>query len=302
MFDIIKFCNQYKIEYSASGTQISTEWIGLNCPFCGKDNFGLGFHLQSGALTCWRCGKHSHTDLIRKYLSCDLKIALQLKDLFETRSLTHYNLEQVKRIKAKSCFLPNESRDLLSIERAINYLIERRFDPQKLERLWELKATNNLGNYKFRIIAPIILNGKTVSYQGRDYTGKSDLKYKACQSENEVIDHQHIAYGMDYIVNDEAVLVEGITDVWRLGPGAICLFGISYTLEQINMLSKRLKTVYVLFDSEKQAQEQGNKVGTLLAARGVNVTMLELDEGDPGEMNQRDANNLMKDIFGQRRY
>jgi len=41
---------------------------------------------------------------------------------------------------------------------------------------------------------------------------------------------------------------------------------------------------------------------TLLNARGIEVNILELESGDPGEMNQRDADNLMKELFGQRKY
>ena len=52
-----------------------------------------------------------------------------------------------------------------------------------------------------------------------------------------------------------------------------------------------------MFDGgELAARKQSELIAVLLSARGVEVEILELDEGDPGEMKQREADKLMKEL------
>jgi len=294
--DILRFLKDYHIKYSDRGSKITDGWIGVDCPFCDGNNYHLGFHMSSGAVSCWSCGKHSHIAFIKALLNCSLSKAIEIKKEYETNRY-HYNdseLESHTTIHADVCLLPTGCERLS--KRAKEYLIERSFNPNTLEDVWNLKSTDAFGDYKFRIIAPIIVDDIMVSYQGRDYTGKSDLKYKACKSENEVRNHQTVVYGSNLVKGESCIVVEGITDVWRLGPGAVCCFGIDFTLAQVNFISNRFKNVFVLFDAEEQAQKQARGLATLLNARGIEVDILELESGDPGEMNQRDADNLIKEL------
>ena len=97
--------------------------------------------------------------------------------------------------------------------------------------------------------------------------------------------------------------MEGRADLWRLGYGAVCLFGIAFTMYQVNLLASRYKQVFIMFDAEetlekrKITQKQALKLAALLTARGIKVEILEL-EGykDPGDMPDREAHYLMKDI------
>lgn len=178
-----------------------------------------------------------------------------------------------------------------------DYLIGRNFDPDLLERIYGLKGTGPLGDYKFRIIAPVILDGKMVSYQGRDVTGKSDLRYKACPLDLEVIHHKHTLYGVDLVKGGSVVVVEGITDVWRLGPGAVATFGTGFTKQQANMIMQKFKRVYLLFDPEPKAQQVAEELSWVLSNVGVESYIIDLGSGtDPGDMKQDDADNLMKEL------
>ena len=115
-----------------------------------------------------------------------------------------------------------------------------------------------------------------------DITGRQTLRYKACPIEQEVIHHKHVTYGIDLVPRKTCVIVEGITDVWRLGPGAVALFGTEWTPEQLLFLAKRMKTAHVLFDAD--STDKGGKLLSELTALGVGGEQFILEEGDPGEL------------------
>lgn len=298
MFNVIQFYKNYHITPVESGKHYRSGWVNIDCPFCkGKDGH-LGIHISTGAVKCWKCGKHSQTDVIKALLNCDFPTAKDIQEEYtEQRRLKHTE-ERTRRTHKRlnrTCEYPTGTTAMTDRHRA--YLRGRGFDAEHLEKVWGLLGTGNMGAYKFRIIAPILVDGCVVSYQGRDVTGKSPLRYKACVQENEVIEHQTTVYGLDLVKGDKCVLVEGIADCWRLGPGAVSCFGTSFLLAQVNLLADRFRVCYVLFDSDDDnAIKMAEQLACLLSARGVETEILELDEGDPGDMKQEDANKLMKEL------
>jgi len=60
------------------------------------------------------------------------------------------------------------------------------------------------------------------------------------------------------------------------------------------------KRIFILYDSEAQdpqAGEQARKLANSLTDGRRQVEIIELAEGDPGEMDQKDADNLMGDLL-----
>lgn len=299
-FNAIKFYTDFHIDYSDSGHKRTRPgWVQIHCPFCiGSKGYHLGFHLATGAYSCWRCGKHSQVDVVKATLNCSTSEAFEtIKGYTDLRgsAKTSQGRKEGASKKSLKCVFPEGTGELSDRHR--KYLEKRKFDPDKLVKLWGLKGTLVGGRYKWRILAPIIFEGQMVSYQGRDITNKSELKYKACAKEEEVIDHQNVVYGLDNVKGKVCVIVEGLADVWRLGYGAVCCFGISWTLSQVNLIASRFKTVYVMFDGgEDAANKQAYKLACLLSARGVEVEILELESGDPGDMPQDEADKLMREL------
>ena len=300
-FNASKFYDDCGVKWIDHGHKRTREgWVQIHCPFCtGSQGYHLGFHVSSGAVKCWRCGVHSQIDVIRKLTSCTFQQARDIQREYKaSRSTRTDNTDRVSsvnvQVRSQTKF-PLGTTELT--ERHRRYLERRKYDPDELIKTWNLKACGPMGPYKWRIIAPIYFKKKLVSYQGRDITDKSDMKYKACTKSEEVIEHQTILYGYDEAPEDVCVLVEGIADVWRLGSGAVCCFGTSFTTSQVNLLAKRFRKVYVMFDmDEDNAIKMAEQIAHLLAARDVEVEILELEDGDPGEMSQDDANDLMKDL------
>ena len=106
-------------------------------------------------------------------------------------------------------------------------------------------------------------------------------------------------YGLDEVDTDTLVVVEGITDVWRLGPGAVATFGTGYKPSQILMMSQ-FERIFLLFDSEQDdpnAIKRSEELANTLSSIGKEVEIIELDEGDPGDLKQEDADHLMKDLL-----
>jgi len=185
------------------------------------------------------------------------------------------------------------------------YLIRRKFDPDKLEREWGLLGTGPVSrldriNYSRRILIPIHWDGKLVSFQTRDITGRSELKYLACSLEREKIPHKTILYGKQEAWNDTGICVEGVTDVWRLGPAAFAVFGIEYKPQQVRLIAKTFHRVAVVFDDDPQAVVQADKLVAELRFRGVDAWRVDI-VGDPGDMDQDDADYLVREIVGKSR-
>ena len=151
-------------------------------------------------------------------------------------------------------------------------------------------------NYSHRVLAPIHFQNKIVSFQTRDITNKSELKYLACPQTREEINHKEILYGIDKCKSSTVVLVEGITDVWRLGPGTVACFGIGWKLKQMKLLASRFKRIIILFDDDPQAIQQAKLLEFELIFRGKEVIRKTI-KGDPGGMKQEDADYFMKNIF-----
>ena len=309
-FNIVKFYQDNHINPVRRGKHVTPGWINIDCPFCGGDDGHLGVHISSGAVKCWKCGPHNQIDLIKIILSVDYGTAKDIQKEYATDKRTKYSLDGPKSCyEARNTVCPYPTGTDPMNDRHKAYLRKRGFDADKLEKTWNLFGTNNLGDYKFRIIAPIVFDGITVSYQGRDITDKSELRYKACKKENEIIPHQEIVYGLDYIKGESCLLVEGITDVWRMGIGSTSCFGTSFTISQVNLIASRIKNCFIMFDADDtNAMCMAYQLSMLLSGRGLYVEIVDISDTpsemlvdpnkgiDPGNLKQEYANLIMKEL------
>jgi hypothetical protein len=195
--------------------------------------------------------------------------------------------------------LPPGSAPLQDSPRGCAYCVRRGFDPVALGKLWGLRVTGPGGPYALRLIAPIYLDGRLVSYQGRDITGKAASRYKACSKENEVVHHKDTLYGVDLVPGDRAVVTEGVTKVWRLGPGSVATFGAEWTSAQAAMLARRFRSVLVAFDGDEAGWRKGRELAEALGLLGVETASIVWTTGikDPGDLPQEDADALMREVL-----
>lgn len=297
-FNASKFLLDYKIDHIESGNKhCKRGWVNVHCPFCeGSRDYHLGVNLIGGYGNCWRCKGKSLPAVVQALTQCSWAEAYKIVKLYGGR-LTQSSKILYKTTGFDSSVeveLPGGCGPLTKKHK--NYLEGRDFDADWLEEMYDLKGTGPVGDYKHRIIAPITWDGNLVSYQGRDVTGKSGLKYKACCQDDEAMDHKNTLYGIDIVKGQSVIVVEGIADAWRLGPGSVATFGTSFKPTQVRMLKERFTRIFLLYDSEKTAQANARILAVQLASMGKEVEILHLDQGDPGEMSQDDADNLMREV------
>ncbi len=298
-FDVIQYLEDTGIAYKRSGKNIGKGWIGIQCPFdCGDTSYHMGIHEQSGSFHCWICGEKGHFQkLVQTIEKCswyeaNVKIRPYIISVFNDEGLDKGSNDNLTYNK-KVCRLPPECVELMPMH--IRYLVQRNFDPYMLIKKYNLKATYNIGYYRGRIIIPCYLDNRFVAFLGRDVTGSSNIPYLDCKQEEAIVPVKHTLYNIDRVKNKTAILVEGVTDVWRLGDGAIASFTSNMTGEQkMLLLRKGIKKLFVMYDADASTK------ATILAkdlSAIFDVELILLDEGDPCDLSDHEVQQIRKDLL-----
>jgi hypothetical protein len=292
MFDAVSYLQDRGIPFDTEGKNCSPGWVQIQCPFHPDSNHG-GFRLLDGAYRCWKCGWHSIENTIIALENCSYTQAC--------RRLIDYDSPEIPNIsirtpvtKKSTLEWPKGIGDMTKIH--FDYLRHRRFDPDYLQKRYGLLGAGPYGDYKYRLIIPILVDGQMISFQGRDVTETQELRYKACKKENEVIDHKNVLYDMDN-AKETAIIVEGVFDAWRLGDGAIATFGTAIRRHQVLEIIRRFKKVFILFDSEPPAQQKARQLVTELNIHIEAVNVKLHVKGDPADLPQDKADQLKFDLL-----
>jgi hypothetical protein len=293
VYDIEKLLDDFGIANTGAGKHSRPGWVQIECPLCtGNPGWHGGFNLTQAYYNCWRCGWHTIEKVLAAITSQN---PAQLKKLL--RTYTTYDIDDDQPEEDQPVIHRVEmplGTDVLQ-EQHKTYLHSRGLDAQRIEQEWSLLGTGPFGDYKFRIIAPIHYQNRIISYQGRDITNRSSLPYKACPKSHEIIHHKHVIYGMDKVALDRMLLVEGIADVWNVGPGTGATFGIDYTRQQELILHRYEGIIFIMFDAEEEkAQEQAEFLVWQLHDNKADVVVL--DYGDPGELSPNEVVSLRKEL------
>ena len=308
--DFIQLLNDFNIPYYTEGYKYCRPgWINIDCPFCtGNTGPHLGYELDSNHFNCWRCGHHWPQDVIAKIINVSNKEAFMLLKQYGRQSYQKVAAPKIV-IRKEGFKLPNFSKPIS--ERHKQYLIKRGFDPDEIGMTWgilgtgpiaSLKTEGKIIDYRFRLIIPFYWNDKMVSFDSRDITGKHIAKYMACPKERELIEHKKILYGKQSAWGKTGICVEGPIDVWRFGVNSFATSGIEYTPAQVRIIAKQFKRVAVCYDGpsgtsqEAQAENKAKDLIAELKFRNVDAFRVKFD-GDPGEMSQKEANYLVKQII-----
>jgi len=297
--DILSLLNDNGVSYQTEGHKHTQEgWVNMPCPFCiGNPGLHLGITLDGSHAYCWRCGWKPMNLAISGLLNISEQKAYFL--IKEYGGISVYD----KKITQKQEFVyPSNSVPLL--ENHKKYLEKRGFDAEHICSQWHILSTSPSSiltdngkpiEYKNRILIPIYWDNKVVSFQTRT-TADISMRYITCPKSREIIHHKDILYGNQHGWKDTGIVVEGITDVWRMGVTTAATFGIEFTPRQVRVLAKNFKRVIVIFDGEEQAQKQADKLINELRARGISSAK-EVIQGDPAELSQSEANYITNNII-----
>lgn len=175
------------------------------------------------------------------------------------------------------------------------YLTTRGFDYRKIGKFYDVHFCIE-GNKicKDRLIIPIVHNKNMVGWQARaiyDCDWKQSLfpKYYTAPG----TPRREILYNFDNAIKYKTgVIVEGVTDVWKVGPQAVCTFGANMTLSQQRLFQKGFKDFNGVLFYDPDVQEQLKEKTDLLCATmakklNSGFCAVYLPEGhDPGSCNR----------------
>ena len=275
------------------------------CPFCEGSGEHGGVNLTHKYFSCWQCATSaSPPKLIKQILNCSWAKAYREVEQYSDRISSPSCVQSPKAggHSLRPVHLPALTGPLSGL--GGHYLASRGFDPKILEAVYGVKETGPLGKFKFRLIIPIYINKELVSFTSRDYTGKGEPKYKAQSIDKSKVPVKDCLYNID-TVKDKLLIVEGPADVWRMGDGAVSLFGTSCSIAQQELLFrwwvatmrlKRTKKVVILLDPK--TKKASDKLYYQLSSFIRDLKIVELSDKDPAELTQEEAMNLKLQIFG----
>lgn len=294
VFDGLSFFRDYNIRYTTTGTNVSEGWVGLKCPFCGDHSDHMGLLLSVGAFSCWRCGKKGTVATISRLLGVPKSDATRIYAEYLVNRLVHSSFDRSrKKASATQVILPGS--DFTKLE--LKYLKERMLLSRAEQ--YNLRSGGISGDWAFRIVIPIKLNGMIISATGRYIIDEEGvLRYKTLSHEHEVVHHKHTFLAIDDVPSDTIVVLEGPIDAMRGGPGFVSGFGITLMEEQIAILS-RYSHVIFMFDNEDQAQKQAHRYAedlAMISKADIEVIRLDGPYKDLGEMPEDAIADVRKEL------
>ena len=179
---------------------------------------------------------------------------------------------------------------------AFQYLRQRNFDPAALWETWRVQfcelSVGAQPNPSQRLVIPIYdADQRLAGWQAR-FVGDCPAevpKYLSCKG----MKKSQLLYGLAEArsTTGPVVIVEGPTDVWRLGCGAVGLFGKDMSLHQQALLDQHLPGRPVVVFLDRDAQDKAQELQRTLLNRGRVTVLAGLPDGrdDVGDSTTEDA-------------
>ena len=296
--NFVKLFNDYNVEYD---TRVNKGWTNVTCPFCDDKTFNGGFNNAGDYYHCWKCGGHNFKQALARTVNIPFNEVDTLIEQYAGRNSVLNTLNK-KQAKVTKLTLPTDT--FTPAER--KYLKERNFSPKLLHEKYKIVGGGITGSWKYRIIIPLVLNGKIVSWTARTILSKQQQqklkipRYKNLSIEQSVVDPKSVLYNLDHCEDKIAVLTEGAFDVIRMGDGFFCSFGTELTQSQISMIKQRFEKVFIMFDNEEEAQAKARKFGLQIASIGVEVELVDcygdFNKNDAGELNEKEVQIIRHEL------
>jgi len=287
-FDVVAFLQDHGIPYDL---RVNRGWANVQCPHCSDGSKNGGWNISQGYYHCWRCGGHEAVFTVSRILRVNQVDAEKALSPYEGRTAI---LESLNRVASKTK-IDFPFGPLTKMER--KYLKGRGFDPKHLQEKYGVASGGIVGPWAYRIIIPFFVNKKVMSYQGRDITGTSKIRYKNLAIEQSVQNLKHLIYNIDNCTGPIAHVMEGVTDVWRFGDGFVSTQGTSMDAAQIKLLARRFRKVVFLFDPEVEAQQKARRYASSLAVLGVEAEIVDLElDHDPGDCSDEEVESIKREL------
>jgi len=256
MIDIKSILDELDIPYKEYGKNVSPHDLNVDCPFCGWEKH-LGINKSSGQVFCWVCefaDEKYRPSLLRVLVESSGFSYEEVKQIMEEHGWERFYVEDDHKIKlSRKGRLPKEAIDIdiasfLSGPR--RYILKRNFSLGIVKK-YGLKYCKS-GPYRKRMIIPIHFDGKLVSFTSRSYSGEG--RYKHANLSMSSMRIKSVLYNLDTAKQYERIFIlEGPTDVWRMGDDSVCVFKSKLSRDQRNIiydLYKKglIREIVIVFD------------------------------------------------------
>jgi len=297
MFDIRSYLEDRDVEFWTEGKNVTAGWTNIQCVFpgCPDHSNHLGINPTGTAFNCYICGESGFiAKLIQEIDQCSWR---QVNNIYNSYHKEDEIPERKEHPLTRKITYPKSFTKTLP-KKAENYLKKRNFNPGPLINKYNLQYGGIVGKYKFRIIIPFYLDGKLVTFSSLDITGKQTPKYKHQAIDKAVIDPSRTLYNIDS-VRDKMILVEGVTDTWRIGDGCCALMGKTATHEQKLLIHRKgVKSILVLFDSDAGLEAKGVAIQLQGIAPQVDYMKYRTSKDfDPDTLPSKVLKSLRKKFF-----
>lgn len=299
-FNAEKFLEDAGIKYRTRGINVPKHAVNICCTYCGETRFHLVIRKRKGYSNCWVCKKRVSTvELVMSITKCSISEAREIV-YGDKHYLFKYGYDETfeKIARATACKLPPHTLPLTGNGRkpdpirrsAWKYLIGRSISVQKVED-FDLHYGRG-GEQAYRIVIPMYFGGQLVNYTGRDFTGKSELRYRACSTQDCVLVPDEFLYGLDDFEGHRAIIVEGAFDRIALGKNVLAVNTNKLSPRQKGMLGYLdLKELVFVFDPGAfgEALELAEYFRPIIDK----IKAVELTEGDPSELGRSKVFDLI---------
>lgn len=273
--DVRTLLSELNIPYKDHGESplVSAGWAGAECPFCGRgtNKPGLGIHLRTLRCSCWKCGTHHLASVLHEITGLPWSaIKQRLTDLDANPGISRVT-KPTGRYRE-----PVGVGPLLPVHR--QYLAKRGFDPDEIAEVWGVRGIGLAPKLQWRLFLPVTVRDKPVSWTTRA-VGDVELRYVSADPTDESVHLKETLYG-EGLVKQAVVVVEGPTDAWRIGPGAVATYGLSHTAAQVARIA-RYSTRVICFDREAAAQRRARRLADDLATGAGETYVVRMSGKDP---------------------
>lgn len=283
-FSWLSFLKNHGIRYVETGSNVAPNHVNIRCPFCVDDpseHMGLSLNEKHPYYACWRNTSHRGkypAKVIAALLKLNYTAAEQLVKtsnhlyaddmMLEVDKLAADPQQQLLQRQTITPIIFDKSIkplvDGFYAQHFYNYLLKRKFpNPEKVARKFDLHYSVS-GKWAWRIVFPVVVVGKLVSYIGRDISSKSKFRYKNLSNKDSAIPIRECLLFEDELQEGGQALyiTEGPFDALKLmaylpsSHRATCCFGIP-TYRQITKLAKiapKFRKVVLVLDTDMAMQ------------------------------------------------
>lgn len=273
-FDIVNYLEEQGIDYKNSGKNVGRDCVGVCCTEHDDSSYHLNVHLDKKIFHCWSCGKSGN---LVKFVALMESISFA-QAFFRIKSKVGFiDYEEDKGLLEVIVGILDKDNEVKGIDRVnldlkeirLPHYIEmfewgkpyklyyqyltryRLFDPEDFMK-WDCYYCGK-GEYENRLIFPIRMNQRLVTFATRALSDGASLKHRSQPKEQAIISIKDCLYLYDeYEEGDEVVLCEGVFDALRLksfGYKALAIFSNQLSDAQILLLLNKLPgKVKVLLD------------------------------------------------------